>query len=131
MTNIATETEERFWRHHWGLLGEWWCVTLDLTTAEEEVMLETIRDANFAGQHPQECSLEFIRDRLYGGFPCGNDEHRRHVYFNSGQYSYMAASEGRFWANDGRGDCWQELDENNVGAAAWIGGGPFTEGKEE
>lgn len=109
-------------RIQWGLLGEWWCVPLDQTEKETEVMLAEIRKS--LGSDFRACPSSQIRDRLYGGFKCGEDEAHRHVYFATGQYSFLAALEGRFWPNDGRDDMWANLRETN--ADNFIGDGPFT-----
>lgn len=112
--------EGRFYRTRWGLLGEWYCVAVDLTDEEQEQMCVAVRDGAFGGDA---CPLEFIRDRLYGGFICA-EEDRRHVYFATGEYSWIAANEGDFWANDNRAAQWRELLQGN---GSWHGDGPFTE----
>ena len=119
-----TKTEPRCYRSQWGLLGEWWCVAADLSVDEQERMAEMIRTELQLGN----CPLDYVHDRLFGGFPCANSDERRHVYLNSGAYSYIAASEGGSQTPNGRrGDTWEELLDANVGQNAYVGGGPWTE----
>ena len=107
------------------LLGQWWCVPLDYTPEETEALLTYLRDdlgPNFAA-----CPLEYIKDRLFGGFTCGNDDEHRHVYFAIANYSFIAAQEGRYWeaTRSDRSDTYCSLLESN--ANCYLGDGPFTE----
>lgn len=122
---VEVKPEPRFYRSQFAVFGQWWCVAEDLTAQEQEEMVLFLRSETFA----KECPMEFIRDRLYGGFPCGNDPSRRHVYFALGSYSHTAASEGDFYPNDLRDEDWQTLCEKNS-EHPWVGGGPFCEGSE-
>lgn len=110
-------------RTQWGLLGQWWCVPLDQTEDEGRSLCQRLReDMTF-----YDCPLDWIADRLYGGFACGGHPERRHVYFAIGQYSFLQAAEGRYWANDERErqDMWGNLLAHNADNA--LGDGPFTD----
>ena len=110
-------------RVQWALLGQWWCVPADMTPDEQTKMLGDLKDDMlFIG-----CPDEYIADRLYGGFPCSRQEDRRHVYFAAGEYSFLAAREGRYWANDSanRQRTWETLLTNNNDPAPPLNG-PFT-----
>ena len=74
-----------------------------------------------------DCPLEYIRDRLHGGFRCGNEggENRRHVYFATGRYSFLSAGHGNYYANEWRGKTWGDLIRHN--RAHYVRDGPFTE----
>ncbi len=106
----------------WSLLARWFCIKADATEEEQAIAVERCRDA--LGPEFAACPLEFIADRLYGGFPCGDDPTRVHVMFNTGQYSFIAAGEGRFWANHSRCGAWKDLFEAN---SEWKGVGPWVE----
>lgn len=105
----------------WSLLMEWWCVPVDMSTIEEQEFLKKLRTK--LGDNFVPCPIEYIRDRLYGGFLCSDCEHRRHVAFNTGQYSYTGAQHGEFRPLDSseRIEQWELLREPNE----WIGEGPF------
>jgi hypothetical protein len=110
-------------RAQWGLLGQWYCLPADATPDEQSALVSKIKDdMQFGG-----CPDAYIADRLYGGFPCAGAPDRRHVYLAAGQYSFLAAQEGRFWANDAesRLSMWQTLLENNVDPVPPLDG-PFT-----
>lgn len=108
-------------RFRWSLLGEWWCIPVDQTPEEQAAMIYKARD----GMLLRGCPDEFIADRMFGGFPCANETWRRHVYFHSGAYSFIAAGEGEFWANDGRRETWRTLLKNNPKLSPTFDG-PFT-----
>jgi len=106
----------------WSLLMEWWCVPVDMTHGEEDRFLEKMQN-KVLGKDFARCPLAFIRDRLYGGFPCSDSESRRHVAFSTGQFSFIQAEHGDYWplvASDRAGE-WDKLRGQNE----WIGQGPF------
>ena len=111
-------------RTQWGLLGQWWCVPLDYTPEETEALLIYLRDD--LGPDFAACPLAYIKDRLFGGFGCGNGGERRHVYFAVGNYSFIAADQGYYSeANSSdRARTYNRLLENN--ADHYPGDGPFT-----
>ena len=119
----SAEPEPRFYRIQWGLCNEWWCVAEDLSEEEQVQMCLSIREN--LGTDFNDCPTEYIRDRLYGGFPCGNGPHRRHVCFATARYSFIGASEGHYEPNRCRAEDWAHLD--SVETHPWIGGGPFSE----
>ena len=108
----------------WSLLAQWFCIKADATEEEQAAAVMQCRDT--LGPDFAECPLEFIADRLYGGFPCGDDPTRVHVMFNAGQYSYTAAEEGRVWECNAasRRDAWKRLLKENKD---WKGVGPWVE----
>ncbi len=117
------ETAPRFYRCQWSLLREAWCVAKDLTAGEEMAMCEDIRDS--LGEPFRACPLEFIRDRLYGGFRCGNDgESRRHVCFATGDYSFTGERARYFYPADDRLGYWKRLV---AAGSPFVGDGPFTD----
>jgi hypothetical protein len=108
----------------WGLFGEWWCVPVDMTESEKRAFLQRLRDN--MGSDFCRCPLEYIEDRLFGGFECADCEDRRHVHFATGHYSFLAAEQGRYWPlpwSDTR-EVWHKLFEKNEGHIK--GDGPFT-----
>jgi hypothetical protein len=111
-------------RTSWALLGQWWCIPIDITDEEKQKFLDLLRDD--LGEDFEACPLEYIEDRLYGGIECGEDENRRHVYFAVGQYSFLSAREGRYWKLDDedRSFTWANVIENNQ--EYLVGDGPFT-----
>ena len=115
-------TERDAIRIHWGVLGEWWCVPVDQAEEEREDMLSAIRDD--LGMDFARCPLEYIEDRLFGGALCDAGPNRRHVYFQTGGYSFLAAQRGEFWAHSGRWRCWERLLESPT---KFIGDGPFAD----
>ena len=108
----------------WALLGQWWCVPVDQTPEEGATFLEQVRET--LGEDFKQCPLKYIEDRLYGGFKC-DEMYRRHVYFAVGEYSFLDAAIGKFWANHTarRLETRSTLRDNNL--ASYIGDGPFTE----
>lgn len=104
-------------RISWGLLGEWWCVARQ---GEPEVILSAIA----AGKSGPRVGPDLIRDRLYGGFGCKYDQ-RRHVYYCTGQYTYLGAN-GPL-DPESRAATWTELFGENHGPNAFFGGGLFCE----
>ena len=124
MSTTEELLHKRTVRTQWGLLGQWWCVPLDYTTEEEAALLRYLRDD--LGPDFVACPLAYIKDRLHGGFGCGNDGDRRHVYFAVGNYSFIAAQEGRYWEADSasRASTYARLLEEN--ADHYPGDGPFT-----
>ena len=124
MSTAEQLLRERTVRTQWGLLRQWWCVPLDYTPAETDALLTYLR--NDLGPDFAACPLACIQDRLYGGFTCANGEERRHVYFAVGNYSFLAAQEGRYWRQtvSDRRDKYQRLIESN--ADNYLGDGPFT-----
>ena len=108
----------------WGLFGQWWCVPTDATPEEQASLVRKVKKE--MGDDFAACPDEWIADRLYGGFTCP-EASRRHVYFAGMQYSYIAAGEGRYWANDaeGRASQWADLLEHN-GDQNPLLDGPFT-----
>lgn len=108
----------------WGLLGQWFCIKADATQEEQHAAAAQCRDS--LGPDFAQCPDEWIADRFYGGFKCADDPTRVHVYFCTGQYSYIEAGEGHFWANDteSRSGTWSELFDHNQG---WQQSGPWTQ----
>lgn len=103
-------------RVKWGLLGEWWCARAD---ASEEECLAAFMQQSMAPV----CDRELIRDRLFGGFPCGEDPSgRRHVYFAAGAYTYINPTANECMSEEQRREWWARLIEEN----GEPGNGPFT-----
>lgn len=102
----------------WGILGSWICVPLDATREDIIIAAKQMAIIDF--------SDEFVADRLYGGFRCPDCEDKRHIYINSGQFTYLGEN---FMLMPGkRNATWHELisaNQNNDGG--FIGGGLFTE----
>lgn len=119
--------EARFHLAKWGLFGEWWCVARFLTAEEEAAMCAKIREDTL-GDDFAHCPEGFIRDRLYGGFACGDGEERRHVFFDTAAYSFTSAIEGRYQAytSGRRRERWRQLLERNP-PEQFLGDGPFME----
>ena len=111
-------------RTQWGLLGQWWCVPLDYTAEEEGALLTYLR--NDLGPDFAVCPLAYIKDQLHGGFDCENGGDRRHIYFAVGNYSFISASQGRYWeaTSSDRARTYARLLEDN--ADHYSGDGPFT-----
>ncbi len=124
MSTAEQVLRRRTVRTQWGLLGQWWCIPLDYTPEETEALLTYLRED--LGPDFAACPLDYIKDRLFGGFGCGNGGDRRHIYFAVGNYSFLAAQQGRYWAADSssRVDTYRGLLEKN--AARYPGDGPFT-----
>ena len=117
-------------RVKWGLLCELWCAPIDQTEDEQRAFLETLREN--VGNDFAACPLEYIADRLYGGWQCYDYPDRHHVFFDTGAYGYTAAAEGHYWPNDRRADQWQELcgqygDDQPLLVAPWTADRPERE----
>lgn len=97
-----------------GPLGEWWCVPAD---GDEEWCLRAIHKKAVGG--PLGLHIDLVRDRLYGGFGC-NEPGRRHVYYATGQYTYLG--ENFRLTDEERAEQWKRLIETN----GEPGAGPFT-----
>lgn len=93
-------------RTRWGLLGEWWCVAPEATEEDclTAIMAETISPVS---------DPALVRDRLYGGFHCQEEPGRRHVYFCTGQYTYLNPEENRPLDEEERRKVWKDLCEAN------------------
>lgn len=124
MTEAEVLLRKRTVRTQWGLLGQWWCVPLDYTPEETEALATYLRDE--LGPDFAACPLDYIKDRFFGGFSCGNGDDRRHVYFAVGNYSFIAAQQGRYWkaTSSDRASTYARLLEEN--ADTYLGDGPFT-----
>jgi len=112
----------------WSLLAQWACVPVDLTEEEEQQFLEDARAS--MGSDFAACPLEYVRDRMFGGFLCPDNPNRRHVCYSTGSYSFLAAREGRFWPLDAnrRAEIFAEIRTANADQPMPTPGGPFTEG---
>ena len=124
MSTAEQVLRKRTVRTQWGLLGQWWCVPFDYTPEEIEALATYLR--NELGPDFAACPLDYIKDRLFGGFGCGNGEDRRHVYFAVANYSFLAAQQGRYWeaSISDRASTWNRLIEEN--GDHYPGDGPFT-----
>jgi hypothetical protein len=122
--NIALDSR-KIYPAGWGLLGQWFCIPADATEEEQVAAAERIKES--MGPDFARCPNKWIVDRFYGGFPCRDDPSRVHVYFASGQYSFIAAQEGRFWENNAssRRNMWADLLQANEGE--WQEVGPWIE----
>jgi hypothetical protein len=103
----------------WGMLGEWWCIP---TNVDEDVAAQVIMDTSQIGMIDG-MSLDLVKDRLYGGFYCPEHDTHRHVYYATGEYTYL----GTNVANDCRDESWAKvIKENPPGeSGGFIGGGLF------
>lgn len=109
------------YRTGWGLLGEWWCVPVDMDEREQAAFLDEARGG--LGLTVQ-CPLAFVRDRMFGGFGCGQNTTRRHVFFSTGCYTFLG--ENGPLDEETRQSEWAELLTKNV-AGTRTGDGPFCE----
>jgi len=102
-------------RTQWGLLGEWWCAPDSMEARAIAATVHTEVLIPGAG-------VDLIADRLYGGFRCANDQARHHVYFASGQYTYLG--QNHKLEPEERVGQWFELMKANP--EGWTRRGPFT-----
>ena len=79
------EIESQVHKVSFGLLGGWICIPRDLDD-EDFIAKEAAR--HMALDFP----IELIKDRLYGGFLC-DDEDRVHVYVAAGQFTYLGCND--------------------------------------
>jgi hypothetical protein len=109
----------------WALLGEWWCVPIDMNSQETYVMVNKIRDR--LGSSFENCPSLYLEERLFGGFECAEDKERRHVYFSTGSFSFLVAERDEFWplSPGDRRDVWRDLFKGNKPEHR-LGDGPFT-----
>lgn len=75
MTEAEALLRKRTIRTQWGLLGQWWCVPFDYTPEETEALATYLREE--LGPDFAACPLDYIKDRLFGGFGCGNGHELR------------------------------------------------------
>lgn len=101
----------------WSLLGQWFCVR---ASTPEEPCLALIVEALGVSVPVRDPAL--IRDRLYGGFACEDYPDRRHVYMNTGAYTYTRPELNKPLTEDERRATWKDLIEAN----GEPGNGPFT-----
>ena len=104
-------------RVSWGLLGEWWCVPVNL---DEDTAAQVIMDGSQI-RLIEGITLDLVKDRLYGGFRCGEHDTHRHVHFSTGQYTYLGTNS----PNYGRDETWATIIEANADDGPFIGGGLF------
>lgn len=124
MSAVEQVLRGRITRTQWGLLGQWWCMPLDCTPEEIGALAIYLREE--LGPDFAACPLDYIKDRLFGGFACGNDDVHRHIYFAVGNYSFLAAMKGQYWkaTSSDRASTWDKLLEEN--GDCYPGDGPFT-----
>ena len=68
----------------WKLCTEWYCVSKEAT---EEEILNFVRGLiNVVATDNQ------IKQRLFGGFPCGDYEDRYHIFHDTGHYTYTGVN---------------------------------------
>ena len=119
----------KVYRGGWSLLAQWYCIPVDMTAEEEVAFLEMAREDITFDRYG--CPPEYIRDRMFGGFICGNDSDRRHVMFNAGTYSYIEARKGKFWpmSLDERAATFEKLLKENAKQPVPDPLEPFCEGR--
>jgi len=83
------------------LMSEWYCVADDVT--EEEFLSWYFGGKNKTA--PDNATKGMVAGRMYGGFLCGDNPNRRHLFHNAGAYTYtgynrLAEKQDRldFWA---------------------------------
>lgn len=96
-----------------GVLGAWFC--FDVRGTEEDAIAYLRENSGCPVSEPA-----LIKDRLYGGFHCGDSPHRRHVYFDLGAYTYLG--ENSPLDVEDRAARWMEIREANP---EWDGEGLF------
>lgn len=111
------EDNDGIQRLGWALLSEWWCVPVG---ANEEKVLEKIAKVSQIGLVVKG-DLSLIKDRLYGGFKC-EEENKRHVFFATGNYTYLGENSEAEPSH--RQEDWKKLLTAGNG---FVGGGLFTE----
>lgn len=103
--NILISHEEKMsdkaYLIQWGLLGEWWHV--DDGATEDEVLDAILEWTKVRA------SREQIKQRLFGGFACGNHT-GRHVYHATGHYTYLGVNSDLLPGQ--RAEVWEHLKEN-------------------
>lgn len=102
----------------WGLLGVWFCVDRD---EDRERIIDEVRT------HFPAVARCLIPDRLFGGFPCGDDPDRRHILWDAGAYTYTTPEANRPLTEAERRERWGKLFNPPEGDNGFIGGGPFTD----
>jgi hypothetical protein len=117
------------------LLGAWFCI--DERVPEEEnfkKIFEKIHSSNSILETPG--GIELLKDRLYGGFRCAQDENRRHVYFNLSQYSFTQPDANVHLTLEERTSWFNRMmeeplnDPKGTKDGRFIGGKQFMEGCE-
>ena len=123
-TSRVDLTNRKIYPSSWSLLSQWFCIPVDATPAEISEAIQMSKGS--LGTWFENCPDEYITDRFYGGFPC-EDPNRRHILFDTGAYSYIAAGEGQFWANtpEDRQEKWEELLAEF--SEKWTRTGPWTD----
>lgn len=107
------------------LLAGVFCVDKDI--AEDEALdkiVAILRNGRTLLEMPVR-DKELVRDRLFGGFRCGGDENRRHIYFALGHYTFLNRENNRPMGEAERAEVWHELRHENPDT--FLGDGPFCE----
>ena len=105
-------------RVKWSVLNELWCIPVSATP---DTVIAAILEKTAA---PVQGDGTLVQDRLYGGWAC-DDERQRHVYFVTGQYTYLGVNVALTPAE--RLAMWERLAELNLDGDGFRGGGPFCE----
>lgn len=95
-----------------GVLGGWFCVHEDMSEDEAlDWLWNKIKAGGTILEIPTE-DKELFRDRLFGGWQCGDDPNRRHIYFAQAHYTFLGGTQTPLSDTD-RKKMFQELYEKN------------------
>lgn len=92
------------------LLGGWFCIPDDMP--EDTALTKIISLVNEREALLLEIPVsdpELVRDRLFGGFKCAEDENRRHVYFALGCYTFINSEKNTPLSAENRKEIWDTL----------------------
>ena len=106
------------------LLGGWLCVHEEMSEDEAlDKMWGKIKAGGTMLEIPTD-NKELFRDRLFGGWKCGDSSKRRHVYFALAHYTFLGGFQSPLTGSD-REEIFQTLVEKNV-KDSFVGSGKFT-----
>ncbi len=108
------------------LLGGWFCVPEEISEDDAlDFLWDKVKKGGTILEIPTE-DKELFRDRLFGGFSCGNDPKRRHVYFALAHYTFLDGKQEPM-TDDSRKEMFQTLYEGNP-KDQFIGSNKFMKG---
>jgi hypothetical protein len=108
------------------IFGGWFCIDKDLPEDEALTQIvDILQNGNTILEMPVQ-DKELVRDRLFGGFRCAEDNNRRHIYFALGNYTFCHPEMNRAHTQQDRDEDWTDL-WNHSKPEDFIAGGPFCE----
>ena len=134
---------ERIQRVAWGLLAEWWCVSIEVNEIElgtylrQHYMTDLLANVRESPHIDNDTFKELstittgvfhntalIIDRLFGGFLCKEHKDHRHILFATGMYTWTDPESNRPLTDEDRNKIWTTIIDESKDTGPFIGGGP-------